>query len=80
MSEELRPYDPKRFGAAIKRRRKALDLTQEQLAGLLGITHGYVSQLERGRLVEITWSFLQRYAEQLKMPVEQLMEEGGVPS
>lgn len=40
--------DYKLIGGRIQQRRKALKLTQEQLAETLQVTVGYVSQIERG--------------------------------
>lgn len=40
--------DYKTIGARIKEKRKAAGKTQEQLAEVLSVTVGYVSQMERG--------------------------------
>ncbi len=42
------PADP-RLGAAIRARRRALDLTIVELADRAGLSHPFVSQVERGR-------------------------------
>jgi transcriptional regulator with XRE-family HTH domain len=39
-----------RFGKAIRRRRRELDLSQEQLAEQAGLHRTYISNLERGEL------------------------------
>lgn len=40
--------DYKLIGSRIKIKRKAMGITQEQLAEVLSVTVGYVSQIERG--------------------------------
>ena len=39
-----------RFGKAVRRRRRELDLSQETLAELSGLHRTYVSSIERGRV------------------------------
>ncbi len=39
----------KRFGKAIRRRRRELDLSQEQLAEISGLHRTYISSIERGQ-------------------------------
>lgn len=39
----------RRLGLEIRRRRRALDLTQAQLASALGVTRVHLSRVERGR-------------------------------
>jgi len=39
----------KRFGKAIRRRRRELDLSQEHLAELSGLHRTYISSIERGQ-------------------------------
>lgn len=41
--------DAKAFGVAIRDRRKALGLTQTTLAGLSGVSHKFVNEVERGK-------------------------------
>jgi HTH-type transcriptional regulator / antitoxin HipB len=40
---------PKDIGALVKDRRRALSLTQVQLAAKAGVSQRYITQLERGR-------------------------------
>lgn len=40
-----------RFGAALRRRREALKMSQESLAGLAGLHRNYVGLLERGKQI-----------------------------
>ena len=44
-------FDPKIFGATVKRARIACGCTQEKLAESLYCTQAYVSQIERGEAV-----------------------------
>lgn len=60
-------------GDRLRRRRKALQLTLEQVADSAGITTGYLSQLERGRSFGSV-STLQKICEVLKLNVGDLFE------
>lgn len=57
--------------------------TQSELAGLLGISQGYVSDIEKGNR-EVTLDLLGRYSRALGIPMSSLMlfaeqMEGGPP-
>ena len=41
------------FGAWVRRRRRALDLTQDELADRIGVTRMTISRLERGEAVSV---------------------------
>ena len=47
-SREKRTPEDERFGAAVRRRRIELGLTQEDLAQAAGLSQRYISVLERG--------------------------------
>ena len=64
------------FGQWLKQRRKARDLTQEQLADLAGCAPRYVRKLERGER-RPSEQMVKVLAEQLGVPVGQL---GGIVS
>ncbi|MBM6590290.1 helix-turn-helix domain-containing protein [Brevibacterium sp. RIT 803] len=61
------------IGDRLRRRRKALHLTLEQVAKAAGITTGYLSQLERGRSSGSV-STLQKICGVLKLTVGDLFE------
>nr|WP_278189987.1 XRE family transcriptional regulator [Brevibacterium sp. ZH18] len=61
------------IGDRLRRRRKALQLTLQQVSDAAGITIGYLSQLERGRSVGSV-STLQKICEVLKLKVGDLFE------
>ncbi len=48
MENESQSDIKKRFGKAIRRRRRELDLSQEELAERAGLHRTYVSDIERG--------------------------------
>ncbi len=48
MKQESQPDIKKRFGKAIRRRRRELDLSQEKLAEIAEIHRTYISSIERG--------------------------------
>ncbi|MEH2153265.1 helix-turn-helix domain-containing protein [Nostoc sp.] len=50
MSEKNELSIKQRFGKAIRRRRRELDLSQEQLAERAALHRTYISNLERGEL------------------------------
>lgn len=60
------------IGANIRARRKALNLNQEQLAGLTGYTKGYVSKVENGHAAVDLRSTLVKFANGLRCSVADL--------
>jgi len=48
VKQESQPDIKKRFGKAIRRRRRELDLSQEKLAEIAEIHRTYISSIERG--------------------------------
>ena len=46
--------------------------TQAELASMLGVSQGYVSDVEKGRR-EVTLELLGRYSRELKVPMSSLM-------
>jgi transcriptional regulator with XRE-family HTH domain len=59
-------------GVTIRRRRKALDMTQADLAQRARLTQGYISQLESGRSKAPSLQVAQRLARALDMSLEEL--------
>jgi transcriptional regulator with XRE-family HTH domain len=66
------------LGARIRRRRRDLDLTQEQLAALSGIPQYHISGIEVGRIVEIKTDTLRKLTRALRVTADWLigLEEG----
>jgi transcriptional regulator with XRE-family HTH domain len=62
----------KELGALIRRRRRALDLTQAKLSGRLGISRGALANIETGRQ-NVLLHQLYRYAAALEMNVHELL-------
>jgi transcriptional regulator with XRE-family HTH domain len=60
------------LGALIRRRRRALDLTQDKLAGRLGISRGALANIETGRQ-NILLHQLVRLAAALEMDIHELL-------
>lgn len=48
MKQESKPDIKQRFGKAIRRRRRELDISQEKLAEIAEIHRTYISSIERG--------------------------------
>ncbi len=65
-----------RFGAAIRRHRKAKGLSQERLADLCDLHGVYIGVIERGEK-NVTIGTAQRVAEALDVPLWQLLREAG---
>jgi transcriptional regulator with XRE-family HTH domain len=59
---------------AIKSRRKALDLTQEELAEKLGVNTSYIGQLESGHRTGLTANMLFKLAKALEVDCSYFQE------
>ena len=64
----------KRLGRVIRRRREALDISQEQLAALAGIHRTYVSSIELGK-VRLGLEIAEKVADGLGFPLSELLAE-----
>jgi transcriptional regulator with XRE-family HTH domain len=65
-----------RLGAAIRRERSALRISQDELARRSGLHRTYVSELERGARNPSVGS-IQKIAQALEVPVARLFEQDG---
>jgi transcriptional regulator with XRE-family HTH domain len=66
-----KPDIRERFGFAVKTRREALGLTQEDLAGRAGIHRTYLSDVERGSR-NLSLVNIERLAAALSLPLSEL--------
>lgn len=62
-----------RFGKRLRKVRRSKDLTQEQLAELVGISVDFVSLIERG-LSSPSFETIQKLSEVLEVPVEEFFK------
>ncbi len=62
-----------KFGAAVRRRRLELGLSQEELADLSGLHRTYISDVERATR-NITLKSAARIASSLELPLKALLE------
>ncbi len=62
------------FGAAIRRRRQKLGLSQEDFADHAGIHRTYISSIELGK-VKISISVAQQLADALSTPLSRIWQE-----
>jgi transcriptional regulator with XRE-family HTH domain len=62
------------FGAAIRRRREKLGISQEDFAERAGIHRTYISSIELGK-VKISIAVAQQLADALKVPLSRLWQE-----
>jgi len=63
-----------KLGAAVRKRRQALDYSQDTFADAIGMHRAYYSAIERGER-NVTLSTIARVAEGLGMPIAELMAE-----
>lgn len=64
-----------RFGKRLRKLRRSKDLTQEQLAYMVGVSTEFISNIERGRNAP-SFDTLERLATTLDVPVNILFEFG----
>ena len=64
----------KRFGKIIRKRRRALDMSQEELGGRADLNRGYISDIERG-LRNPSLEVIDRIAKALGMDLAELFAE-----
>jgi len=62
-----------RFGKRLRRIRRNKDLTQEQLAELVGVSVDFVSNIERGKSAP-SFPTIERLAEVLEVPLEEFFK------
>ncbi len=62
-----------RFGERVRERRKALSLSQEELAELADVHRTYVGMIERGEK-NITLRNIAKFAKALQIPIHDLMK------
>lgn len=67
------------FGQRLRRRRKELDLTQQELAALSGIKQGTLSDLERGRTEQPMGETLTGLCKALRTSARWLLTGKGTP-
>lgn len=61
------------MGPIIRKRRKALGITQEKLADLVGVTPPYLNRIERGKVIKPRPKLLKRIAECLQLEIGELI-------
>lgn len=69
----MREYDPKAIGARIRKCRRALDLSQTQVASAAGISQRYMSSIEGGKVEGVSVHLMDTFATILDTRVEVLM-------
>jgi len=62
-----------RFGNKVRKRRMALDLSQEELASRAGVHRTYIGMIERAEK-NITLENIQKIAKALEIPLDKLMD------
>jgi transcriptional regulator with XRE-family HTH domain len=71
MGKSARPDIRERFGSAVRDRREALGLTQEEFAARAGIHRTYLSDIERGSR-NVSLVNIERVASALSLKVSEL--------
>lgn len=59
------------FGKKIRQRRVDEGLSQEKLAQAVGISRNYLSQIERGQAINLSWQVMDRLTSVLGLKLEQ---------
>jgi transcriptional regulator with XRE-family HTH domain len=62
------------LGKRIRRRRRDLDLTQEQLAEMTGLKQFHISRIESGDIKDVKGDTLRRLARALRVTADFLLE------
>ncbi len=73
MKKGARPDIRERFGFAVKDRREALSLTQEEFAERAGIHRTYLSDIERGTR-NVSLINIERVAQGLSLKISELFQ------
>jgi repressor LexA len=74
MGKHCRPVAQRTaLGNRIAQLRRANHLSQQELGEKVGLTRGYISQIETGIQREINNSLIQKFADVLEVPVEDLL-------
>lgn len=66
------------FGRYLRHLRELQDRKQHEVARDAGVTHSYISKLERGQQPDITYRMLERIAAALGKTADALIVEGGL--
>lgn len=77
MSKEWLQLNPKDFGNYLRSLRKDANLTMRKLDALSGVSHSYISQLERGERGIPSPDILKKLADPLGVQYGELMHEAG---
>ncbi|MBI3977020.1 MAG: helix-turn-helix transcriptional regulator [Chloroflexi bacterium] len=77
MSEQVQRDVRVRFGAAVRRRRLELGISQEELADRAGLHRTYVADVERGAR-NISLVSIEKLAKGLSLPISLLFSNYGV--
>lgn len=56
------------FGDNVRRRRKEEQLSQSQLASAVGISRNYLSEIERGEAINLSWDIRDKLCRSLGIP------------
>ena len=64
---------PRRLSTVIRQKREQENMTQEQLAKKVGVTQGYIAQLESGLKRNPSLPTLKKIAKALGVPVTDLL-------
>lgn len=79
MESSSQPDIKVRFGKAVRRRRRELDISQEELAERSGLHRTYISSVERGER-NPTLESIEQFAKALDIKVSELFISYGIES
>ena len=66
------------FGQRVREKRQLEGRSQADLAGEVGISRNYLSQIERGEAVNLSWQVKKKLADTLGISVEKTLNESAV--
>ena len=77
--KKAKPYSPEavKLGEAIRRRRQAIKVSQDEFADMAGMHRSYIGFVERG-MQNLTLDTMTRIAAALKVSLAVLVKEAGI--
>ncbi|HWB12731.1 MAG TPA: helix-turn-helix transcriptional regulator [Pirellulales bacterium] len=77
--KKAKPYSPEavKLGDAIRRRRQAIKVSQDEFADMAGMHRSYIGFVERG-MQNLTLDTMTRVAKALKVSLAVLVKEAGI--
>jgi transcriptional regulator with XRE-family HTH domain len=72
-------FDLRRLGQRLREARRKLGLTQTSLGEQMGVSHGWISEIEAGKQTRLEAETVFRFAEALRVSADYLLGLSDVP-